>query len=296
MKPTNPSRLARAFLSGNQPHVCPLIDMHGHFGPFMGGYLPAADPAMFRRALRRAGVKRIVSSAHEALLGDFQRGNRAMQTAIHKNPDILSGYWGINPNHEASWRRAAPDFKHSHGFVGFKFLPDYHVYPLDGPHYTPAMEYADARGLLVLVHTWGGSAFNAPHQIEQVAQRYPGVRWLMGHSGYGDWATALRIARDYENVYLELTAVYVAHDFAMFLAGSGTPAPLNSCLQVNGIIEEMVATASSRKILMGTDMPWYSPLFAAGAVLFARLDDIQRHDILHHNAERLLAPLRQGIS
>ena len=47
--------------------------------------------------------------------------------------------------------------------------------------------------------------------------------------------------------------------------------------------------ASSKKIVFGTDMPWYSPYYAAGAVLFARITDEERHDILHRNAEKLLS-------
>jgi predicted TIM-barrel fold metal-dependent hydrolase len=110
----------------------------------------------------------------------------------------------------------------------------------------------------------------------------------MGHSGYGDWKTSVSLARELPNVYLELTAVYVAHDFSMQPGGSGTPVPLLSCLSVNGIIEYMVAEASSKKVIFGTDLPWYSPHWAAGTVLFARISDQARHDILHRNAERLL--------
>ena len=96
------------------------------------------------------------------------------------------------------------------------------------------------------------------------------------------------MARDLPNVYLDLCAVCVAHDFSMQPTGSGTPLPLQSCLSVNGIIEYMVQESSSKKIVFGTDMPWYSPHYTAGAVLFARIDDEARHDILHRNAERLL--------
>ena len=66
-----------------------------------------------------------------------------------------------------------------------------------------------------------------------------------------------------------------------------TPIPFMPYLQVNGVLEFMVENASSKKIVFGTDMPWYSPHFAAGAVLFARITDEARHDILHRNAERL---------
>ncbi|HOS44605.1 MAG TPA: amidohydrolase family protein, partial [Armatimonadota bacterium] len=150
-------------------------------------------------------------------------------------------------------------------------------------------EYADAHGTLVLVHTWGGSGFDSPAMLGEVAGRYPRATFLMGHAGYGDWETALAVAREHPNVYLELTAVYVAHDFGNQPGGSGTPLPFLSCLHVNGVIERMVEGVSSRKIVFGTDLPWYSPHYAAGAVLFAHIDDEARHDILHRNAERLLA-------
>ena len=66
-------------------------------------------------------------------------------------------------------------------------------------------------------------------------------------------------------------------------------------LQVNGIIEFMVEKAGSKKIVFGTDLRWYSPHYAAGAVLFARIDDSNRHDILHRNAERLLKCGKTGF-
>ena len=103
--------------------------------------------------------------------------------------------------------------------------------------------------------------------LGEIAVRYPRAVFLMGHSGYGDWEASVRIAAELSNVYLELTAVYAAHDFAMQPNGSGTPAALISCLQVNGILEYMVEQAGSHKIVFGTDMPWYSPHFAAGGAL-----------------------------
>jgi len=110
----------------------------------------------------------------------------------------------------------------------------------------------------------------------------------MGHSGYGDWEQSVRVARDYPNVYLELTAVYVAHDFSVFPYGSGTPLPLGSCLQVNGIIEYMSRTHPRKRYCSARIFPGTARIFAAGAVLFARIDDAARRDILYRNAERIL--------
>ncbi|MDD5708564.1 MAG: amidohydrolase family protein [Kiritimatiellae bacterium] len=284
----NPSALAAAFMANGRTPTCPIVDLHGHWGPFGGSHLPCACEEKMLDTLRRRGVVRIVCSDHEALFGDPELGNRRMQAAMDRHPDVLSGYWAVNPNYPDLARKAPEDLERSRGFVGFKLLPDYHVYPLTGDRYAAALDHADSRRRLVLVHTWGGSAFNSPRMLEALALKYPGAFFLMGHSGYGDWDAALGIGRDLPNVYLDSTAVYVAHDFAMQPNGSGTPAALMSCLHVNGIIERMVETAGSRKIVFGTDLPWYSPHFAAGAVLYAHIADDARQDILHRNAERLL--------
>lgn len=284
----NSSPIAREYMQHGRSATCPIIDMHGHFGPFHGGYLPAALREAMIEALDRAGVQRIVISAHEALFADPIYGNALAQETINAHPEHFLGYWLVNPNHRQLVKSASADFERARGFVGFKFLPDYHTVPVTASQYAPVLEYADAQRLPILIHTWGGSGFDSPQIIEQAARKYPNAILIMGHSGFGDWENAVRVAANYPNVYLELTAVYVAHDWSMLPTGSGTPVPFMPCLQVNGIIEYMVEHATSKKIVFGTDMPWYSPHFAAGAVLFARIDDEARHDILHRNAERLL--------
>ena len=283
----NPSALAHDFVEHGRSVTCPIIDVHGHWGPFGGAYLPAASEEAMINVLARTGVRLIVCSAHDAILADPEYGNTSLREAIARHRGLLRGYWGINPHYPQLVARAPEELDRNPGFVGYKFLPEYHAYSLTASGYHPILEHADARALPILVHTWGGSPYDSPQHVERVASKYPRAVMLMGHSGYGDWDASLRIARDYPNVYLELTAVYVAHDFAMLPAGSGTPSTLASCLQVNGVIERMVEIAGSRKVLFGTDMPWYSPHFAAGSILFARIGEEARHDILHRNAERI---------
>lgn len=285
----NPSPIAQEYVTRGRSESCPVIDMHGHLGPFHGGHLPVAPLAGMKESLRRAGVTRIVCCSHAALFDDLKWGNALTQRVIDDCPDLFLGYWAVNPNHPAAQADLKREFEAARGFVGLKLLPDYHASPLTGHAYAPALEYADAEGLLVLVHTWGRSAFNSPRQLEIVAKKHPRAAFIMGHSGYGDWEAAISAARDLPNVYLDLTAVYVAHDFAMLPSGSGTPLPLLSCLQVNGVIEYMVENCSSRKILLGTDMPWYSPHYAVGTVLFARITDDDRRNILFRNATQLLS-------
>ncbi len=284
----NPSPIAREYLEKGFSESCPIVDMHGHVGPFYGCYLPSNPIERMRHRLRRAGVRRIVCSHHSALACDVEYGNHQMQEVIASYPEQFLGYWVINPNLPQITRSHLKTYHQRTGFVGLKFWPDYHYVPVNSPKYAAALEFADEHGLLVLVHTFGESPFDAPGLLGEAATRYPGARFLMGHSGYGEWETSVGIARDLPNVYLDLTSVVQAIDFSQMPGGSLMPRVPVISPHVNGLIEYMVNTAGSQKIVFGSDLPWYSQHYHAGAVLFARITDGARHDILHRNAERLL--------
>jgi predicted TIM-barrel fold metal-dependent hydrolase len=196
---------------------------------------------------------------------DTDRGNMLTAELVAKYPDRFRGYWGVNPNYPDRIERDLARFEDFSGFVGFKFLSDYHKVAISDQRYAPVLEYAQERELPILMHTWGHSGFDGPDLVEKVAQKYPDVTILMGHAGYGQWDKAIQVARDHPNVYLELTAAY----------------------SVRGAIEAMVKGAGSAKITFGTDLPWFDPHYGIGCVLFARIAEEDRHNILHRNAERL---------
>jgi predicted TIM-barrel fold metal-dependent hydrolase len=284
----NPSPIAQEYLDHGHSSSCPIIDMHGHVGPFYGCFLPSSPLDRMRHRLKRCGVQRIVCSHHSALACDVERGNALMSEVVTAHPDEFLGYWVINPHSPEITARDLRDYRTRTGFVGLKFWPDYHLVPVTSPKYARALEYADEHGLLVLVHTFGESPFDAPDLLAEVGQRYPKARFLMGHSGYGEWEKSVAIARDLANVYLDLTSVVQAIDFSQMPGGSLMPHAPSLSPHVNGLIEYMVQTAGSKKVVFGSDLPWYSQHYHAGAVLFARISDEARHDILHRNAERLL--------
>jgi len=284
----NPSPIAQEYLDKGHSTSCPIIDMHGHVGPFYGCYLPSSPIDRMRQRLKHCGVRRIVCSHHTALACDARRGNSLMQKLISAHPDEFLGYWVVNPNYPNDTEGDLSTFDQLQGFVGLKFWPDYHLVPVNSDKYAAALEFANAHELIVLVHTFGESPFDAPHLLGEVGQRYPRAQFLMGHSGYGEWERSVAIARDLPNVYLDLTSVFQALDFSQMPGGSLMPRAAALSPHVNGLIEYMVETAGSRKIVFGSDLPWYSQHYHAGAVLFAHISDEARHDILHRNAERLL--------
>ena len=210
-------------------------------------------------------MTRLVISGHRAFV-DSAAGNREVADLITSHPDRVLGYWTINPNYPERMERELAEFHSFPGFVGFKFHPGMHSYTLDGEAYWPALEYANERGLAVLSHTWAGSSCG-PEQVRKVAEKFPNVRFIMGHACHGAFEEAAKLARDFEHVYCELCAAYAQR----------------------GSIEIMVEHCGSRKILFGTDHPWFDHHYGIGCVIFSRITEQDRRNILYRNAQELFA-------
>lgn len=268
------TELAREFWDSGRSDSCPIIDMHGHMGPFHSIYFPRPEAPDMVRTMDEAGVRLLVFS-HHAALNSADLGNAPSIAAVRQFPDRLRAYCMVNPNYPErlsadleSFDDLFPDV-----YVGFKFLSDYHKRPLTDKGYRPAWEYADGRALLVLAHTWGGSPYDGEDVVRVVAEQYPNVRFLLGHSCHGAWDAATALANDFPNVYLELTAVF----------------------DDRGAIEAFTNGAGSDRMLFGTDLPWFDPHHAVGVLMNADITDEDRHNICHRNAERLLAPIVPGL-
>src|SRR5262249_55771751 len=122
--PVNLSPIAQEYLDKGHSTTCPIIDMHGHVGPFYGCYLPSSPLDRMRHRLKRCGVQRIVCSHHSALACDVERGNALMQQVVTAHPDEFLAYWVINPHYPQITSRDLRSFGNLRGFVGLKFWPD----------------------------------------------------------------------------------------------------------------------------------------------------------------------------
>jgi predicted TIM-barrel fold metal-dependent hydrolase len=262
------SPLADEFWEFGKSASCPIYDMHGHMGSFHSIYFPHAEPDQMIATMDECGVEMLVFSHHHALFAP-DVGNQASIQAVRQHSQRLRAYCAVNPNYPEIVARDIAEFElHRDVYVGFKFLPDYHQVAITDARYQPAWEYAEAHHLLLLMHTWGGSPFDGAALIRQIAGSYPSIHLLLGHSVHGDWDAAVQLAHDFPNIYLELTALF----------------------DDRGILEKFVGEVGSERMLFGTDLPWFDPHHAVGALLSARISDEDRHNICHCNAEKLLAP------
>ena len=264
------SPLVKAFWEQGRLDDCPVIDMHGHMGPWPAIYFPRAEPEQMLHSMDTAGVRRLVFSSHEALFS-AATGNDYTARVARKWPERFSGLMVINGNYMDIVEKDLARFDSMRdAFIGFKFLAAYHEVAMDDPRYDDVWAFANQRQLIVTCHTWGHSGdWNGPKQVENVASRFPDVRLMMAHSLLGDWDAAVHMVTEYPNVYCDLTAVF----------------------EWRGSLELFVERGCSQRMVFGTDLPWFSPLHGIGCVLSADITDSDRRNILHRNAEKLLAPL-----
>ena len=263
------SELARAFWeTGKLP--CKIYDFHAHMDEHAQIYFPFSNVDDMVRDMDANGVEKLFFCGHFAL-DDPLNGEKYNVSAVKKYPDRLRAYHIIHSRHLDPERELREVDTQPDVYAGFKILGDYNAFPIDDPCHDPYYDYLNQTKKLLLVHTWGGSANNGAENVAHIAERFPEIRIICGHSFYGKQKEGVALTKQYPNVYYELTA-----------------SPI-----VRGYLEDIVNAAGSERILFGTDLPWFSTMHGVGMVLGADVTDDDRLNIFYRNGERLLAAIGQ---
>ncbi len=261
------TELCRKLMDEGKAEDCPVYDMHGHMGFWKGIYLPYPHPGEMVERMKMAGVKLLAFCHHSALFSpDIQ--NRKNIEEARKFPGFLRAYCGINPHYRDNIESDLEAYGQNEDvYIGLKILADYHKVAISDKRYEPALQFADSRGLPVLLHTWGGSVYDGEGEVRKVLERYKKAVFILGHSLHGAWDDAVSMAEHFPNAYLELCAVLDER---------------------SGILEMFVEKAGSEKILFGTDFPWFNHHYYIGAVVAADINDQDRRNIFYRNARAIL--------
>ena len=263
----NPSALAREFMQNGKLTSFPIIDAHTHMGRMDGTYVSKANCDEMIEVMNRENVSQIFCSPHSAL-HDATIMNAELEQAMKKYPDRIKGYYLFNPNYPERYLEHMDDILNVEGYIGFKFLPTYHNYPLDGENYREAFEFADKHSLVILMHTWGhNDPHNAPRHVEMIAKKYKNIKIIMGHSAPGELDEAIKVVKNYDNVYLDLCDIH----------------------RHSGIVDKMVENVGADRVLFGTDAPWYDHTYCLGSVLFSHISDEDKYKIIYANAIKLIS-------
>lgn len=248
-----------------------MIDTHAHLGKWFNFHYDEGDYISMVRIMDRIGIKSAWISSLMGIGPNYRLGNEMVLEAIRAFPNRFKGYVVLSPHFSEDMPEEL-NFRFSQGFMGIKLHPDTHMYPLDGPRYRYAYEFANKIKCPVLIHTWGERDVRS---FIEVAKSYPDAIFIMGHSG-GDIKSMLLaggLVSAVNNVYLDLTGS------AMY----------------NGIIEYYVDKVGSEKVLFGTDFPFIDPRPAIGWVKGSNISEEDKANILYRNAERILSLTQSEI-
>ena len=242
-----------------------IMDAHAHLGHFRNFHIPNSEADGIVDAMNRSGIDITVLSAHAAISSDFVRGNDESLAAADQYPDRLLAYCVINPNYprlaEAELNRS---FAHP-AVRGIKLHPELHGdYPLDGPGYRAAWEYADAQKIPVLSHSYFGGDSLATFAL--IAKRYPNATVIVGHAGLDHGLEpVVELVRQHPNVMLDLCGALVRE----------------------GVVETLVDRVGPERLLLGTDMPFINGIAQLGTLMFSKISREALQLIAGENARHL---------
>ncbi|MDH7602294.1 MAG: amidohydrolase family protein [Armatimonadota bacterium] len=238
----------------------PIIDVHGHLGPWpfpMRGW-GGADVVQL---MRRRGIEKAILSSTKAIVNDFVDGNADLAREIADFDELL-GYVTVNPNHLEESIQEINRYLGSPKFVGVKTHPGYSGQSIDSPAMRELLAVIAAAGAPLLVHCWG---HGEPSKVGKLAEEYPHVPIIMGHGGVTAWQEAIEVMKTAPNVYTEFCSSRVER----------------------GRVRATIDAVGCERVLFGSDLGLFDPIYNLGIYEEADLTPAEREAVMYGNAKRL---------
>ncbi len=256
-----------------------VIDIHAHYGGWVGLPNPYTSIENLLDTCRRFNIEHCCLSSTSGIGYDPVEGNERVREvldsvpppALRADPSLkggvrgapqLHGYVVIHPGYPEQSLAQMKELLALPNFVGAKLHPKHCGYQADAPEARPLLEVLVELGKPVLVHTWFDEMCLA---MGHAADLFPELTLIMGHMGGDDWETALAVAADRPNLYLELC----------------------SGLSPWGKLEKSVSIVGAERLLFGSDLTLLDPGYTLGLVTGAEIGEAEKRMILYDNAKRL---------
>lgn len=237
------------------------IDAHAHIGDFGGWAGVGGAPEQLIALMDEYDIEKTVLCARD------HTGNDGVAQAAEKYQGRFIPLVYLNPlEGEAECRRKVETYVDSQCFRGIKLNPLRHAYVADDVILDPVMEMARERNIPVFIHS-GHPPYSLPWSIALLAERFPEVKTVMIHMGHGHGVyidAALKMAKRYPNIYLEM---------------SGMPMGVK--------IRQAYEEIGKDRIMFGTDYPFHHPSVEIQKVLTCGLDEQAMKDVFYNNVTKL---------
>ena len=252
-----------------------MIDVHGHV--LSPGYPVGSDftteAEKLIEVMHRHNVSQIWMSHTSAMTLDDTVCNKELyENYVKPYPETFVGFCVVDPHKgldhvKEEMRRC----KEAYGFKGLKVHGWLQAFGMHDACMDLMMQIAGEYRWPVIFHD-GTPPYADTSQIADLAERFPHVNVILGHSGlYDSYRAAIQASRDLSNVYL--------------------------CLVGNtiGSIREMLRQVPHSRILYGSDYCCGSDMEFAGTLIAYRYDSLIEaaegenvDDILFGNAKQLI--------
>lgn len=237
-----------------------IIDAHCHLG--QGCRHDVTADALLRQ-MDANGVTRAVIVPVDQYIAVYNReGNDFILGEARQHPDRFWPMVTANPWYgQAAVDEVVRGFKA--GAVGLKLHPAIQGFKITDEIVFPLIEAAGKHHRPVYFHT-GTPVSSMPLQLTELAMRFPGVKFVMGHMGFSDfWNDVADAARAAENIYLETSSHWPS------------------------FVVDMVRAVGSRRILYGSDTPMNLMDLEIEKIVRHVVSAEDRENILHQTAESL---------
>ena len=269
--------LTEAEMAG-RPLPCEVLDNHCHIlhddSRSPGGFLvfQKGDADGMIELTRRVGIDQTAIMSWEAPVSiDTDLGNDTVEKAVARYPDEFIGLATINPEHQTEEEIAAVIQKYHVGlkFPGLKTLAGCQTINYDDPLLRRWYEFGNDHNLYAVIDPGGRLD---TEMIDNLATRHPNLKISLDHCGqswrYAKWAAEM--VNTYPSVDAQLTFTNV----------------------INGVIEYLVEQCGADRVLFGTDSPMRDPRPQASWVVFTRLREEQKRQVLGGTFRKVLDRVR----
>lgn len=241
-----------------------IIDSHTHVdqAPAYGWFDP---PEAIIRLMDEAQIDKAIAMTYRDAPGPEERVIEYLAEAVQRYPDRLIGYARMNPRYGDDAIELFDRAVREYGLRGLKLHPvTYVMHPASEPTLA-LIRHAASLGVPTLFHC-GDEDLTLPLQIAEAAASVPDARIILGHmGGFFHVRDAIRVAKQYPNVFLETSAM---------------PYPR--------MIREAVDVLGAERILYASDGPGCDPLIEVEKVRRAGLTAAEEELLFRKNIEGLL--------
>lgn len=243
-----------------------IIDSHTHVQRIPGTFWDS-PPERLLRLMDEASVEKSVIMSYGGAPNEI--AVNYIDACVREKPDRFIGYANLDPRGGESACELLKYVISNLGFKGLKLHPvAYELHPVH-PLCIKILTVAAELKVPVLFHC-GDEEYTLPLQLANAAALCPETTIILGHmGGYFHVEDALRVAREFQNIILETSAM---------------PYPY--------MIREAVKRIGSQRVLFASDGPGCTPELEVEKVRMAGVSSDEEKDLFHRNIERLHAMIK----